>query len=108
MEGAGKGGRRPFQSWKVKKKEPMFKYPTVGLDTIVFSYGQPKDAGALIKSNKALTRYVSVNFKVGGPMATRSILSITETYLKLPEDTDNTTGNFFHSMGNRVKRNLQK
>ena len=49
VEGAGKGGGRPFHHWNFKKKDSMFKSPTVGMETIVFSYGQPKDAAAFIK-----------------------------------------------------------
>ena len=70
----------------------MFKYRTVGLETIFFSYGQPKDAAALIKSNKFLSRYAGVKFKVGGPMVVRSILPGTEPDFKLPEDPDDTVG----------------
>ena len=70
----------------------MFRAHKVGLETIVFSYRQPKDADAFIKSNEMLYRYVGVNFKVGGPMAMRDILSITEPDLKLPEDPNDTTG----------------
>ena len=70
----------------------MFKYPIVGLDTIVLSYGQPKDAAALIKSNEALSRYVGIIFKDGGPMATRNILSVEDTGLNLSEGPDDTAG----------------
>ena len=72
----------------------MFKYPIVGLDTIVLSYGQPKDAAALIKSNEALSRYVGVNFKAGVPKDTRAILSVTDSDLKLPEYPDDIAGKF--------------
>ena len=41
------------------------------------------DSAAFIKSNEALSRYVGVNFKVGGPMDAGAILSIKEPYLKL-------------------------
>ena len=70
----------------------MFKAPMVELDTIIFSYGHPKDAAAFIKSNKMLSRYVGVNFKVRGPMAASSIVSANETDLRLPEDPDDTAG----------------
>ena len=84
MKRSGKGGGLLFHRRNFKNKDPMFKAPTVGLDTIVFSYVQPMDAATFIKSNKALYRYVGVNFMVGGPMATRSILSVTDPDLKLP------------------------
>ena len=70
----------------------MFKAPVVGLETIIFSYGQPKDAAAFIKSNKVLSRYVGVNFKFGGPMDARAIISVMDPDLKLPEDPDGTVG----------------
>ena len=70
----------------------MFKGPTVDLQTILFSYGQTKDAVAFIKPNEVLSRYVGVNFKVGGTMDVRAILSVNELDLKLPEDPDNTAG----------------
>ena len=90
VEGAGKGGGRPFHHWNFKKKDSMFKSPTVGLETIVFSYGKLKDAAAFIKSNEVLSRYIGVNFKVRGPISAKAILSVTEPYLKLPEDPDDT------------------
>ena len=92
MEGYDKGSERPFHRRNFKKKEPKFKAPTVGLETIFFSYGQPKDAASLIKSTEALYIYAGVNFNVRGPMATRDILSVMEPYLKLPEDPDDTMG----------------
>ena len=79
----------------------MFKAPMVELDTIIFSYGHPKDAAAFIKSNKMLSRYVGVNFKVRGPMANRAILSVIDPYLKLPEDPDDTAGKLLSLNGKR-------
>ena len=84
MEGAGKGGVRPFNCCNFKNKELMFKVPTVVLDTIIFSYGQPKDSAPFIKSNEALSRCVGINFKVGGPIAVMDILLVTDPYLRLP------------------------
>ena len=92
VKGAGKGGGRPFNHRNFKKKETTIKAPTVGLKTIVFSSRKPKDYAAVIKSNKALSRYIGVNFKVRRPMSTRGILSVTDPDLKLPEDLNNTTG----------------
>ena len=92
MEGACKGGGRPFHRRNFKNKELVFKATTVGLETIVLSYTQLKDAAAFIKSNEALSRYVGVKFKVGGPMSARAIISFTETYLKLTEYPDDTVG----------------
>ena len=86
VEGSGKRGGRPFHRQNFKKNEPMFKAPTVGLETIIFSYRHPKDAAAFIKSNLVLYRYVSINFKFGGTVAARVILSGTDPYLKLLED----------------------
>ena len=63
--GAGKGGGWPFHRRNFKKNEPMFKAPTIGIEATVFSYRQPKDAAAFIKSNEALIRYVGIKFKVG-------------------------------------------
>ena len=70
----------------------MFKAPTLVLETIILSYRQQKDAAAFINLNKAMYRYVGLNFKVGGPMSARAILSVTEPDLKLPGDPDDTTG----------------
>ena len=70
----------------------MFKAPTVSLETIVFSYRQPKDAAVFIESNEVMSRYVGVNFKVGLPMAVRAIISVTDPDLKLLEDPDDTAG----------------
>ena len=42
-----------------------------------------------------LSRYVGVNFKVGGTMDVRAILSVTEIYLRLPEDFNDTEGKFY-------------
>ena len=71
----------------------MIKAPTVNADTIIFSYGQPKDAATFVKSNKALSRYVGVNFQVGGPMESRNVISITDPYLKLAVDPNDTPEN---------------
>ena len=49
VEGSGKGSGRPFHCRNFKNKEPMFKATTVGLETAIFSYGQPKDAARFIK-----------------------------------------------------------
>ena len=92
VEVSVKGGGRPFHRRDFKKKEMMFKAPTVGLETIVFGYRKPKDAVSFIKSNESLSRYVGVNFKVGGPMAARSILSVMEPDLRLPEEPYDTAG----------------
>ena len=70
----------------------MFKSPTVGLQTIVFSYSQTKGAAAFIKSNEALSRYDGLNFKVGGSMAVKSIPSVKDPDQKLRKDPDDTTG----------------
>ena len=71
----------------------MFKAPTVSLENAAFSYGQPKGSATFIKSNEALSRYVRVNFKVGGTMSARGILSVKKPYFKLPEDPDDSAGN---------------
>ena len=91
-EGADKGSGLPFNRRNFNNKDPMFKATTVGLETIVFSYGLPKDADTFIKRKEALYRYIGVNFKVGGEMAARAIISITDPYLKLPEYPDDTAG----------------
>ena len=83
VKGSGKGGRQPFHLRNFKNKELWFKSTTVVLETIIFSYGHLKYASAFIKSNKALSRYFGVNFKVRGLMYVRFILSVTETDLKL-------------------------
>ena len=90
--GAGNGGGRIFHRQNFKNKESVFKAPTVGLETIFSIYEQPKDAAALFKSNEALSIYVNIIFKDGGPMATGDILSVVETGLNLPEEPDDTTG----------------
>ena len=94
MEVSDKGGGRTFNRQNFKKKYPMFKYLTVGLETIVFSYGQLKDAAVFIKSNEAMSRYVGINSKSVVTMAARVVPSFTELDLKLPEDPDDTAGNF--------------
>ena len=68
----------------------MFKALTVGIETIVFSYNHLKDTAAFIKSNESMSRYVGVNFKVGGPMCARAILYVMEPDLKLPEEPGDT------------------
>ena len=55
---------KPFDHPNFKKKEPVLKALTVGLETIIFSYGHPKDVAAFIKLNKALSRYSGIEFKV--------------------------------------------
>ena len=70
----------------------MFKYLTVGLETIVFSFRQPQDAVAFIKSNESLSRYGGTNFKVRRPIDVRAILSTKESDLKLLGDPDDTVG----------------
>ena len=94
MEGYGKGSGRPFQRWNFKKKDTVFKALTVGIETILFSYGQHKDTATFIKLNEAMSRYAGVNFKSVGPMAVRAIISATDPYLKLPEDPKDNTGEF--------------
>ena len=74
--GAGNSGGRIFHRQNFKNKESVFKAPTIGLETIFFIYKQPKDTAVFIKSNEALSRYVGIIFKDGGPMATRDILSV--------------------------------
>ena len=73
----------------------MFKAPTVGVETIISSYGKPKDSATFFKSNEALSRYSGINLMLRGPMAVRAILSVTEIYLRLPEDFDNTEGKVY-------------
>ena len=90
MEGSGKGGGLHFHCQNFNKKEPMFKAPMIGLETIVFSYRQTEDAAEFVKSNEALYRYVGVNLRVGGTIATREILSIEEPYLRLLKELDDT------------------
>ena len=92
MEVYGKGGGQPFQHRTFKKKDSVFKTPTISIDSIVFSYVQTKDAVVFIKSNKAMSRYVYIKFKVGGPMAARAILSSKDPYLNLPENPDYIAG----------------
>ena len=48
VEGSGKEGGRPFHCQNFKNKEPIFKALTVGLETIVFSYGNLKDTAVFI------------------------------------------------------------
>ena len=94
VEGYDKGGGQHFHRRNFKNKDPLFKALTIGIDIIVLSYGKPNNAAAFIKPNKALSRYIGLNFKVGGPMETRAIPYVEETYLKLPKYPNDTAGNF--------------
>ena len=49
VEGYGKGSGQPFHRRNFNKKDPMFKYPTFGIYTSVFSYEKPKDVDVFIK-----------------------------------------------------------
>ena len=108
VEVTGKGGGQPFHRQNFKKKEPIFKPPKIGLETIVFSYGQPKDAVAFIKWNKALYKYGSIKFIVIGTTAVRDVISFKEPYLKLTKDPGDTTGKVAFLMGNVVQCDIQE
>ena len=66
--------------------------PTTGLEDKVFDFGKQTHAADFVNNREATSKYITVNYKHGGPeiaMAINNMEKPTINVLEVPEDTAN-------------------
>ena len=66
VEGGTKPKRGCFQK-STSTQKASFKAPTTGIEDKVLDFSKQKQAADFVKKYEAISKYISVNYKHGGP-----------------------------------------
>ena len=84
VEGDNKHKGRRFQQSNSTRKA-IFKAPTTGIEDKVFDFKKYKHVEDLVKNCEEISKYISLNYKHGGPKMATEIKNMDKPTINMPE-----------------------